>query len=95
MLSSSVSRWGGFMPNWGLGFGMAGWKMPLADYADGADGIKLIWAGLANFFVNELGCTASAYLSITIIPTPPITATGNKKKNSKEKCKYYVWKVNK
>ncbi len=58
--------------------------MPLADYADWANCIKLIRADLANFFINELGCTASVYLHTTIIPTHPITATGNKKKNSKK-----------
>ncbi len=39
---------------------------------------------LADFFINELGCTASIYLRRSIIPTPPIPATCNKKKNSKK-----------
>ncbi len=56
--------------------------MPLVNYADWADCIKLVGA---DFFVNELGCTVSAYLCRTIIPMPPITATGNKKQNSKKK----------
>ncbi len=58
--------------------------MPLADYADWVDCIKLVWA---DFFANELGCTVSVYLYKTIIPThppPPITGTGNKKKTSEK-----------
>ncbi len=39
--------------------------MSLADYADC---IKLVWVDLADFFVNESGCTVSAYLCRTIFP---------------------------
>ncbi len=45
--------------------------MPLADYAHWADCVKLVWADLADFFVNELGYAVSVYLCRTIIPTPP------------------------